>query len=239
MFNEIITIGICNFNTTDLTNACIKSIIKHLKSFSYNIIILDNSDIYPFALNYNYKNVRIINNTNQKYIKFDTIINQHGGNTVNNYANLKHAASIQFLLNICPTKYFILFDSDILLKNDINFISNDIITCANIQNEYSIKSENKYITRNKRFIPFIQFFNIELLNYYKIKYLDINRIMGTKYKNSIQFDTGSSFYIDIINNNIKYKKIDHTQYIEHLMGSSWAKIHDEKTFLDKYTYLYT
>ena len=42
------TIAICNFNTNDLTNNCIKSIVKNTKAFEYKITVLDNSDKIPF-----------------------------------------------------------------------------------------------------------------------------------------------------------------------------------------------
>ena len=48
--SSYVTICICNFNTTDLTNNCIVSIINKIKSFKYKIVVLDNSDKTKFEL---------------------------------------------------------------------------------------------------------------------------------------------------------------------------------------------
>lgn len=46
--DDLVTIAICNFNTTELTNNCIRSIIKNVKKVRYKLIVLDNSDKIPF-----------------------------------------------------------------------------------------------------------------------------------------------------------------------------------------------
>ena len=50
----------------------------------------------------------------------------------NNHASAKHCYSIQYLLNICKTKYMVLFDSDTVLHKDIDFIDDNTVTAADI-----------------------------------------------------------------------------------------------------------
>jgi len=50
MKNSYVTICICNFNTTKMTNDCIASIVKNIKSFKYKIILFDNSNKEKFKL---------------------------------------------------------------------------------------------------------------------------------------------------------------------------------------------
>jgi hypothetical protein len=38
---------------------------------------------------------------------------------------------------------------------------------------------------------------------------------------SDKYDTGGSFYEDIINLNLPYKQITYTNYINHFKGGSW------------------
>jgi hypothetical protein len=63
--------------------------------------------------------------------------------------------SIQFLLNICVTKYLLLCDSDIIFKKNIDFIDDNFITISDI--EYSgTASQNMNINLGKtRFTPFL------------------------------------------------------------------------------------
>ena len=63
MLNNNTTIAICNYNTTELTNACILSIKKNVKSISYKIVILDNSDKEKFLLTKKDDNIKVIDNT--------------------------------------------------------------------------------------------------------------------------------------------------------------------------------
>ena len=73
-----------------------------------------------------------------------------------------------------------------------------------------------------RFVPFIQFFNVNLINKLGIKYFDSRRIGENHYGNRI-YDTGSSFYDDIMSKRAEYKKIDFKAYVDHLNAGSWAK----------------
>lgn len=230
-----ITICTCNFNGTKLTNACVKSIIKNCGLNNYKIIILDNSDKDKFILDSDIDTniVEVLDNTNGQYINFNEIVKKYGGkidsSVVSGYANLKHSYSIQFLLNISKTANFILFDNDTILKKKIDFIDNRYISISGFQHSY-IKNK---INRKQRFLPFIQYFNKNLINIYKVNYFNSTKIMNGNGKHSMEYDTGASFTEAIINKALPFKIINVADYIEHLMGASWAKVHDEKKFLEE------
>ena len=113
----------------------------------------------------------------------------------------------------------LLFDSDTVLHKDIDFIDDNIVTAADIQTRPIDFRKKQYVPR---FVPFIQFFNVNLINKFNIKYFDSRRIGENHYGDRI-YDTGSSFYDDIISKKAKYKKINFKAYVDHLNAGSWAK----------------
>lgn len=153
---NFIPIYICNYNTTELTIALIYSILKNLKSFDYIINVFDNSDKIPFKLDKFYDKINVIDNTNGKFIDFDKVVkeNSNHSSSPNNHASLKHCYTIDYIIQF-SCQNFLLFDSDTILKQDIDFIDDSFITCASV-----CKQEPTY--KNK-FYPFIQYFNVNLI----------------------------------------------------------------------------
>ena len=98
---DLITIAICNFNTTKLTNDAIDSIINNSGLSNIKIIILDNSDHTPFESKYDF--IKIIDNTKGRFIDFNKILQKFAkcGMKENGNASLKHCYSIDWLLKIC------------------------------------------------------------------------------------------------------------------------------------------
>ena len=228
MQNDV-TIAICNFNTTELTNNCIQSIQLNCKNFLYKFVILDNSNKTSFSLasdfNYDTK-IEIINNTTGKYVNFNQVLQKCPfklmKNNANNYGSLKHAASIQFLLNICTTKILLLFDSDTILHKDIDFIDMQYASIADLEENGKNGRNGKLYTSFTRFMPFIQFFNIDMIQKKKIRYFDYARMHGVLAPNrGNYYDTGASFYADLVKNNLQFKRINYKDYIKHLDHGSW------------------
>lgn len=224
-----LTIAICNFNTTKLTNDAIQSIEKHL-SIPHNFTILDNSNISKFELSCNLSNVDIIDNTKGQCINFEDILKQAPyklmRHNMNNYGSLKHAYSIHWLIGTCQTKNMLLFDSDIILNKDIDFIDEQYITIADIEEHGKPNSRQnniKYIGKT-RFLPFIQYFNVDLIKQHNIKYFDYTRMHGVLAPNlGNHYDTGASLYADVIKLKLPYKQIKYNDYIFHLDHGSWKK----------------
>lgn len=231
-----ITIATCNFNTTQLTNNLLDSISLHFNSCEYNLIILDNSDVTQFKLdstittNTKCTNIQIIDNFKSKLLDFDKVLANSPyklmPHNTNHYGSLKHAYSIQFLLDVCKTQFLLLFDSDTILLRDIDFISNDYITVADIE-EYGKndpRMNNKKYLSKTRFMPFIQLFNITKIRSHDIRYFDYSRIHGILApRRGNYYDTGASFYEDINKNSLSYKQIIYGNYIYHIDHGSWSK----------------
>lgn len=230
---RLVTIALCNYNTTQLTNLCIRSIIKNSGLNIFKIVVLDNSDQQPFHLDpkVDPSKVQIVDNTKSQYIDFKKVCKEFGGDTSNNHANLKHAYSIQWLLSICQTKGMVLCDSDIVVKKKIDFIDYRFLSVGQMQKPY----RKNNVTRFRRILPFLQFFNIELLDKYRLKYFDHTRILGSNSEESKYYDTGASFLEDLSNLETKdltlFKDVKVGGYINHLLGGSWAGEHDENKFL--------
>ena len=154
MVDEV-TIAICNFNTTELTNNCIKSVIAKVKSFPFKIIVLDNSDVEKFKLDpsVNMSVVTVLDNTAGKYIDFNKFVLQtFTTRSHNNHGSAKHCFSVQYLINICTTKHMILLDSDTIVKRDLNIVDESIITCADTQQRSLDFRRTPYACR---FTPFV------------------------------------------------------------------------------------
>ena len=228
--NKFITVAICNFNTTQMTTDCIKSIADKSKLTNIQFVILDNSYLeHKFTVDNSLKNlnIQVLDNTTGKYINFDNALKNFSKIPIkaNNNGSFKHCFSIQFLLNICKSRDMLLFDSDTILKHAIDFINPAYITIADLEIKYSKDSrcKNGIYTSQTRFIPFIQYFNCEKILQYKLKYFYANRIHGGSSISGNYYDTGASFYEDLINRNLPFKKISYTTYIDHLDHGSWKK----------------
>lgn len=117
-----------------------------------------------------------------------------------------------------------LFDSDIYLKKAIDFIDDSCITVASVCRQMPKWKDKLY--------PFIQYFNIKMIKDNNIHYFDKNRIMYGYGPDCKNYDTGTSFYDDIIRKKLKFKDIDYTEYIEHLGNASWRNV-NYMEFIDK------
>ena len=240
---SFVTIAICNFNTTFLTNNCIYSIYQHCKDFKFKFVILDNSDQMPFELDRTVKqiisrtaSVEVLDNTKQQLISFDQMMKKSPHRLMpfnaNNFGSVKHAYSIQFLLDRCESKFMLLFDSDISLLRDIDFIDDRFASIADVEEHGKLGRNGKMYSSFSRALPFIQFFNVKMLDSKNIKYFDYNRIHGILAPNrGNYYDTGSSFYLDLIKNKLPFKRIDHHSYILHLDHGSWYNefVHEHTT----------
>lgn len=226
MDNSYVTIALCNFNTTEITSNAIRSIIRRIKTFKYKIIVLDNSDKIPYIIPKDLMGkIKVLDNTNNHYLNFSKYIDEIKliyrliGNNANNYGSLKHCMSIQFLINICQTRGLLLFDSDIIVKQDLDkLIDYNFATVADIQKTGDILDNGKIYTSKTRFLPYIQFFNLD----YPIEYFNILKCHGIfAPNNGNYYDTGASYFEFVTKNQFSYKQISHLEYINHLHHGSW------------------
>lgn len=223
---------IVNYNTQDLTNALICSINKTTPNTT--IYVFDNSDKTPF--NNVYENVKVIDNTKERIINFEEILQKHENKTKygaeSNYGTIKHALSVDKCFDIINDN-FVLLDSDVLLKRDISELFDDKYVCVGY-----IHKEGR--SKNERISPHICFINVKMCKEKDIRYFDEKRIVGIS-EYGDDYDTGSSFYFDCKEYGIK--EINENNYILHYGAGSWIgltksrKISSE-SWLNKYSYLW-
>lgn len=215
-----IGIYICNYNTNTYTNNCIKSVIDKIKSFTYSIYVFDNSDKIIFD---NIYNVNVIDNTDSKILNFNKFIEGIKDTTKNNFGSLKHSLSIDYILKKSNHNNILLLDSDTILLRDIDFIDDNYITISD-RKEFDYKYTNKSGARlyKRRFLPFIQYFNKKKILENNLDYCDNNRIVGIN-TCDVLYDTGASFYEDVLKYKLEFKIINHYKYIKHYGGKSWSK----------------
>lgn len=207
---------IVNFNTTLLTQCCIKSVNKHIPGCK--IYVFDNSDKEPFVNIFD--NVKVIDNTKGQIINFNEWLKKYpnknsSGGRLNKWGSAKHCYSIQKFMDMIKEP-FVLLDSDVLIKKDFSDLFDE---------RYVYVSEVKKQPSStiNRVIPFICFINTKLCNENNIHYFNENRMHGLckrdVYKNGDNYDTGSNFYLEA--EKLEHREIKCDDYIVHFGSASW------------------
>ena len=220
---------IINYNTTELTQACIKSINKVTPGCQ--IYVFDNSDKEEFVNIFD--NVSIIDNTRGQIINFEEWLNEYpkakkSTGAHNNHASAKHCYTIEKCMDLLDEP-FVLMDSDVLLKKDFSNLFDE--KCF-----YVADTDFQPGRKIKRILPYICFINAPLCKENGVHYFDdayMHGLGNTKFKNSDGYDTGAAFYLNA--NKYPHKDIKHTDYVVHLRNGSWvkSKVTSAKEWLEK------
>ena len=231
------TVAIVHYNTPELTEATIKSLRKH-GGEDYQVVIFDNSDEQPWKKKI--KGVKVIDNTKGQLIDFDKELAKfknkwarHGVNGKCVYGSDKHMMSIQKLFDLIPDG-FLLMDSDILLKQNVDFMfQEDQCVVGHIQ-EWQ-KSGNPY--HIERLVPMLCYINVPMCKACGINYWDPKRswMLHGQTKAS-WYDTGASFLEDIKRhkNGAHGKRIDIRPLMEHLKSGSWRNESQAQAWLEQH-----
>ena len=213
-----------NYNTSRLINLWLRSLFKQQTDISkYKVFVFDKSDKEKLVIDsVDPKRVEIIDNTTGKYVDFngEVFLNMCKTETENHHASMRHCYAIQWLLDNIDADSLVLFDSDTILKKPLDFLAK-----RPRLSKVSIfgTDHNKVTTRA---VPFMQYFNLNLLKCANIRYFDPTRIRGgLDSNNSAIYDTGTSFYEDIIKSGLMRccELISVDDYISHLQHGSWVK----------------
>ena len=234
-------VAIVHFNTPELTEACILSVRKH-GGQQYHITVFDNSDARPFTAKMD--GVTVIDNTKGQVIDFDKELKKHQKaqyGKVNNYASDKHMMSVQKLWDIINAP-FLLLDSDVLLKQSVDFMfKDDVVAVGHVQNPQPGNNFNL-----GRLVPMVCYINVPLCHEYGMTYFDPKRAWMIHSDNlhdrANWYDTGASFYEDIHakKNGCRGTRIDIRPLMEHYKrGSWWGNCHgDHKKWLENHKNLW-
>ena len=222
-----LTIAICNFNTTELTNDAIRSAFD-VGLYAKKTVVLDNSTTQKFRLDNDLHEVTVLDNTYGKYIDFQKVMQTFSTLEIKANANgsLKHCYSIQFLLNACHTRHMLMLDSDVIFHKKPDFIDDNVITSAEIEREGQFcKRCNKIFAGKTRFAPILQYFNVAMTNAHHLTYYNPMMMHGglSKQQHDIgnYYDTGAWFYEQVNKRLLKYHEIKYEDYITHLNHGSW------------------
>ena len=246
-------IVIINYNTPELTEACILSLRK--TGCDWPIIVFDNSKTMTFPSDEglpirtyhsrpflkNITGVTRIDNTENQYIDFDKELssyiktNAHG--SVNAWGSDRHMMTIQKLFELLPDG-FILVESDTLVKKDIRELW---------QEEYSfvgyVKRDGPYLNK-PRILPMLCYLNVPKFRELGVDYFDPERswmLHECESNPNNWYDTGASLLEDVLSHrpNLKGLSVDITQYIVHLGGASYRQQGRDFDWLKQHKDLWT
>ena len=231
-------VAIVHYNTPELTEATIKSLRKH-GGENYKVYIFDNSDERPWKKKM--PGVKVFDNTKGQIIDFDKELakfpdknNIIGVNGKCVHGSTKHMMSVQKLWELLPMG-FLLMDSDILLKENVDWMFMwDQCCCGHIQEGF--KARNPYGI--DRMVPMLCWINVPMCINGGARYFDPERTWGLLpggdlNKNNF-YDTGASFLEDIKKKKpaCHGKRIDIRPLMEHLQSGSW--LHSDRKIQDEW-----
>ena len=216
-------VAIVHYNTPELTEAAVLSLRKH-GGATYKVTILDNSDERPFTAKL--AGVTVIDNTKGQVIDFETELAKYPKKAkygkVNGYGSDKHMMSVQKLWDIIDGP-FLLMDSDVLLKQSVDFMfKDDVVAVGHVQHP---QPGNRFGLG--RLVPMVCFINVPLCRKYGLTYFDPERAWMIHSEDLTDkgnwYDTGASFYEDIHakKNGCRGVRVDIRPLMEHYKRGSW------------------
>ena len=221
------TIAIIHFNTPELTEAAIKSIRKH-GGEAYRVVVFDNSDTRPFEKPM--RGVEVIDNTKGQIINFEAELEKYPerDRTIGcakgcEFGSAKHMMTVQKLWELLPDG-FVLMESDILLKRDIE----EFFAPTYSVYGYWQKAQPNNPFHIGRMLPMLCWMNVPMLEKAGAKYFDSERtyglLPGGRSNRNNWYDTGSVLLEDILNHrpHLKGYHRDIREFVEHYGSGSWA-----------------
>ena len=219
-------VAIVHYNTPELTEAAIWSLRKH-GGEGYNVFVFDNSDERPFTAKM--KGVTVIDNTKGQIIDFEKELAKYperddevGVHRGNNFGSDKHMMSVQKLWELL-TDGFVLMDSDVLIKENIDWMFWEGECCCG----YISKMTAKGIPR---MMPMLLWINVPMCIKGGARFFDPDRAWALHQGNDPRnfWDTGAAFLDDIkrLKPQCHGKAISRDrllQAIEHYKMGSWKR----------------
>ncbi len=235
-------VAVINFNTPDLVEAAILSIKKH-GGEDYRYYVFDNSDSKPFRKRM--KGVKRFDNTKGQIIDLDKELEKYperdaklGCDTGCDFGSDRHMITVQKMWDLIPDG-FILIDSDILIRESIDFMfMEDMCCCGHV-----CKCNGPY--RIERLAPMLLWINVPLCKAGGATFFDPDRAWALHkgvYDKRNCWDTGAAFLDDIRRPKPQCRgwRIDIRPIIVHLGNGSWRQNKEDihKEWLDKHADLW-
>ena len=232
------TVAIINFNTPELTEACILSIRKH--GCDWPVVVFDNSRDVTFPagegmsdreltarpFTKKMKGVKVIDNTKGQQVDFEKALqafpDRHKPHAeVNGWGSDCHMMTVEKLWELLPDG-FILVESDLLLReNPQTMWREDYSFCAYVQKQ---QAGNKF--GRGRILPMLCYFNVPKFKAEGVHYFDPDRSwMLHKGEDNPKnwYDTGASLLEDVLAHRPRLKglHVDIRPMVVHLGGGSY------------------
>lgn len=217
---------IIHYNTPELTEATIRSLWKQCGS-DWHVTVFDNSDKIPFWRPMD--GVTVIDNTRGQVIDFDKFLDtfpDRDTRETSNFGSTKHCKSVDLCFDLLPDG-FMLMDSDIVLKTNVNSMVDDSLAwtgkvtcntdCVNVHIE--------------RISPFLCWINVPMFREHGIRYFNPEKMWKlTKVMPNRYYDVGAWLLEESRRLDLPCKEINVDSFIEHFRGGSWRKCGDEKDY---------
>lgn len=251
--------AIVHYNTPELAKAAILSLRKH-GGEGYKVVIFENScdaklahgaerKARPFAevlkddaMRKALGDVEIIENSGGQLVDFDAELarwpkkKNDSEERLAHFGSAKHMMSVEWLMQHMDEP-FILADSDILLKRNIDDMWDESVTaCGFIDRGWNNPDTIQ------RLWPMLCFINAPECRRLNIHYYDGTRCWGISGggKSSCWYDTGAAFLEDIKQTDgATLRQVDIRERMEHMWSGSWRE-KDKETYewLNKYESLW-
>lgn len=175
-----LTVGILSYNTKDLLRKCLKSIIKHTKGLSYELIIIENAS-HDGSLEM----------LKKEFPQITLIANKKNNFFAKGYNQIMKKAS---------GKYFIMLNSDTYLKNNAFKKMTDFMKENNLPAVEGLEllPNGKPISTGSLFrTPLSDFYELSLLGriFKNKKYIDKVRLKKFNRKKTFEIDVGCNAYM--------------------------------------------
>lgn len=220
------TVAIIHFNTPELTECGIKSIRKH-GGENYSIVVFDNSDARPFKRRM--RGVKVIDNTQGQIIDFNKELEAYperdrsiGCAKGCEFGSAKHMMTVQKLWELLP-EGFVLMESDILLKRDIEEFFDEGESVVGYHQQHQPYNPMGI----GRMLPMLCWMNVPMLKREGARYFDPERtyglLPGGRQNRNNWYDTGAVLLEDILKARprLKGRHLDIRLFVEHYGSGSW------------------
>jgi hypothetical protein len=219
------TVAIIHFNTPELTEAAIGSLLKN-GGGPFRVVVFDNSDTRPFE---GATNVQVFDNTRGQIIDFEKELEKYperdrsiGCAKGCEFGSVKHMMTVQKLWELLP-QGFVLMESDILIKKNIDEF---------FREEYSVygycqKAQPHNPFNIGRMLPMLCWMNVPMLTREGARYFDPTRtyglLPGGRQNRNNWYDTGAVLLEDILTKRPRLKGYhrDIREFVEHYGSGSW------------------
>ena len=221
---------IVNFNTPEMVEAAILSLRKH-GGEAYEVTVFDNSDSRPFTKKM--QRVSVLDNSLGQLIDLDAEIRKFpersrrmGNAHVGDFPSVRHMLSVQWYMDHFDGEGFLLMDSDILIRTNVDFMFWEG-QCAVGHVQTWERAGNP--GQKDRLVPILCYIGVKKCKECGVRYFDPDRTFALHKDGEANaenwYDTGSSFLYEIRShkNGACGKGIDIRELMFHYGSASWQR----------------